>query len=251
MSDRATATASSGRRIVAVFGGTVPPDVLVLAEELGREIARHGEILLTGGTGPGAPDPDTVKNRAIKGAQSFPWIGIDRTARWGGYPKPPHGFQIESPLGHRRNYLEARMCDVAIVLEGDTGTRSELGSALALRRPVVLIGEHWRAFHSNLTDAPAATRNSLAQSTNDKFDDGRDSALGYDPAALTASLEQTSPPLRCEWRGDDATAAAIVEAALDGVPDLVSLTGRFSPGLDNAVAANYEAWLATLAHDEP
>lgn len=44
---------------------------------------------------------------------------------------------------------------------------------------------------------------------------------------------------------------AIVEAALDGVPDLVSLTGRFSPGLDHAVAVNYEAWLATLAPDEP
>jgi hypothetical protein len=70
LSGRATATGESRRRIVAVFGGTVPSAILKLAEELGREIARRGEILLTGGTGPRAPDPDTVKNRALCGAGS-------------------------------------------------------------------------------------------------------------------------------------------------------------------------------------
>jgi predicted Rossmann-fold nucleotide-binding protein len=246
MSGPAMATGQSRRRIVAVFGGTVPDAILALAEELGREIARRGEILLTGGTGPGAADPQTVKNRAIEGTKSSPWIGIDRKAPWNGFSKPPWGFQIESPLGHRRNYLEAWMCDAAIVLKGDTGTKSELGSALALRRRVVLVGESWRDFHAGLRDTPAATRSRLATDTNDKFRNEADPALEYDPAALTTALEQATQPLKCEWRADNATAAAIVDAALVDTPLFVSLTGRFPEALDCTVAANYEAWLGTL-----
>jgi uncharacterized protein (TIGR00725 family) len=240
------ASGDSRRRIVAVFGGTVPSTTLDLAEAIGREIARRGEILLTGGTGPGAPDPQTVKNRAIDGAVSCVWIGIDREKPWKGYPKAPWGFQIETPLGHRRNYLEARMCDAAIVLKGQTGTQSEIGSALALRRPVVLVGEKWQKLHVGLRDTPAATGKTLAKATNDKFGWTADPALGYDPAALTAALERGDSPLTCEWRADDETAAEIVDAALAGLPGCVSLTGRFPRALNEEVAANYAAWVGTL-----
>lgn len=241
-------TRASPRRIVAVFGGSVPTAILTLAEEIGREIGRRGEILLTGGEGPGAVDPQTVKNRAINGAvsASSPWIGIARKRHSKGYPKPPFGFQIESPLDHRRNYLEALMCDTAIVLMGDTGTRSELGCALALRKPVVLVGEKWRPIHEGLRGTPEATLAQLATDTNTKFGNAADPALGYDPSALASALARIDQRPAFEWQADDASAAAIVDAALREVPDQLTLTGRFPAALDATAAANYVAWLAML-----
>jgi predicted Rossmann-fold nucleotide-binding protein len=75
--------------IIAVFGsdGTKAPE---LAEAIGREIAKRGFILLTGGAGPAGK---AVKNKALAGADQAakdgylaPWIGIPK-ARDGG-PQP-------------------------------------------------------------------------------------------------------------------------------------------------------------------
>jgi predicted Rossmann-fold nucleotide-binding protein len=63
------------KRIIAVFGGSQDGDVLDFAEKLGRIIAQEKQILLTGGTGCAKDD---VKNAAICGAGSSPWIGVDR-----------------------------------------------------------------------------------------------------------------------------------------------------------------------------
>jgi hypothetical protein len=113
------------KRIIAVFGGSKDADVLACAEELGRTIAEENQILLTGGT---RPARDAVKNSAICGAGSSPWVGVDRASPgntdWSTAPEPGFGFLVRSDLDHKRNYLEACMCDAAIGLQGGIGTES-------------------------------------------------------------------------------------------------------------------------------
>lgn len=126
------------KAVVAVFGGA-DPEAVRLAKTLGEMIARSGQILLTGGSGPGDA---TVKESATAGAGNSPWVGVERTAAIGFAVRGP-GFVINSDLGHRRNYLEACLCDAAIALWGGDGTISEAVFSLALRRPVALVGDRW------------------------------------------------------------------------------------------------------------
>ena len=123
------------KAIIAVFGSK---SGLELAEGIGSKIAKEHGITLTGGNGKGG---ENVKERAIVGASSNPWIGVER--------KPPQrkasplrsGIVIYTDLDHRRNYLEACLCDAAIGIKGGPGTTSEVLFALSLRRPVALVGE--------------------------------------------------------------------------------------------------------------
>jgi hypothetical protein len=134
---------SRSKAIIAVFGSNCG---LELAEKIGSEIAKKGSITLTGGTKPGEK---YVKERAIKGAGSSPWIGVERRRRApaGFATKTPYcckrdsWFVIYSDFEHRRNYLEAYLCDAAIAIKGGEGTTSEVTFAFSLRRPVALIGE--------------------------------------------------------------------------------------------------------------
>jgi uncharacterized protein (TIGR00725 family) len=133
---------SRAKAIIAVFGGDNDKAV-DCAKRLGAAIADRKQILLTGGKGPGS---HSVKESAIKGAGSSPWIGVHRP---GSIPKQADcyekdsGFVIVSDLDHKRNYLEAALCDAAIGLTGEKGTYSEIVFALSLHRLVALIGKNW------------------------------------------------------------------------------------------------------------
>jgi len=131
--------------IIAVFGGNgVRQDVLDLARSIGSgRIAARGGIVLTGGDG---KVTGQVKNDAIYGARSHGgwWIGVPKGR--GGAPSQEldgQGLVLKPEMGHQRNFLEAWICDAAIVLQGEAGTVSELVSALCLNKPVLLIGETW------------------------------------------------------------------------------------------------------------
>jgi hypothetical protein len=133
--------------------------------------------LLTGGTGPAR---DAVKNAAILGAHcagSSPWIGVDRRNPKKEGPGviwsrgPGRGFLIRSDLNHKRNYLEALMCDAAIGLKGGKreGTLSEVTSALSLHRPVAFVGEYWKGWYDQLRADPPQAKDSLVSRTVNKF----------------------------------------------------------------------------------
>ena len=126
---------SRARAIIGVFGSG---SGLELAEEIGSEIAKRHAITLTGGNGNGGDD---VKERAIVGAGSNPWIGVERNPPQRKASPLRSGIVIYTDVGHRRNYLEARLCDAAIGIEGGPGTTSEVLFALSLRRPVALVGK--------------------------------------------------------------------------------------------------------------
>ena len=134
--------------IIAVFGSTVE-ETLELAKLIGVEIARQNGILLTGGEG--IPE-DAVKEWAITGAESVrsasclgAWIGVPRDKSKRIFVPNPNDLsgKIYTGLNHKRNYIEAWLCDAAIALEGGEGTRSEITFCLSLQKPVVRIG-NWK-----------------------------------------------------------------------------------------------------------
>jgi hypothetical protein len=134
--------------LVGVFGANDPSDAERFAARLiGAAVNARVAVLLTGGDG---SDPDTVKDAAIDAANragtvdSPPiWIGVANTA---GAGRPAwHGESsvvVQPGWGHRRNFVEACLCDVAVALGGSSrGTASEALFCLFLRRPLIILGD--------------------------------------------------------------------------------------------------------------
>jgi predicted Rossmann-fold nucleotide-binding protein len=231
--------------IIAVFGGSEASDVVFFSERLGRAVARAKEILLTGGTGP-ADKP--IKNRAILGAAMSPWIGVDRKSSGEATfsNKPGHAFVIRSNLDHKRNYLEALMCDAAIGLEGGRGTISEVTSALSLQRPVALVGNSWREW--DLDTARTQALDSLADITSCRFVESRDDNHELDTDLTREAIRsRLSGPLNYKYFDLNATAETVIswiESALPGG----NLLGTF-PNIEShsTVRKAYLAWLTKHA----
>ena len=130
---------SRNKPIIGVFGGNDDATSLERAKALGAEIASKCLILLTGGIG---PQDSGVKGAAICGAKNSLWIGVDRTGTVRA-SEQPSGLVISTDLGHKRNYLEACLCDAAVCLHGGDATVSEVTFALSLQRPVAFWDDAW------------------------------------------------------------------------------------------------------------
>jgi len=132
--------------IIAVFGSTETSS-FPLAEKIGSAIAQKNQVLLTGGKG---VEDGTVKEKAILGAKeeakrsnwAANWIGVDRTSKIGfKIDYQGRAFKLQTDLDHKRNCLEACLCDAAIALEGEDGTISEALYTLWLGKRVVFVGD--------------------------------------------------------------------------------------------------------------
>jgi uncharacterized protein (TIGR00725 family) len=123
--------------IAVIGGGEASPDVLNLAREVGREVARRGAVLLCGGLG-------GVMAAAAKGAKDEGGVSIgilpdaDR-----GRANPDLTYSIPTNLGHARNVLIAHAADALIAVDGGHGTISEAAIALKLGKPVVALHTSW------------------------------------------------------------------------------------------------------------
>jgi predicted Rossmann-fold nucleotide-binding protein len=238
-------TSNHTRRIIAIFGPSrnVDSKVLARAEELGRAVAEGRQILLTGGTGP-ASSP--VKNRAILGAGDSPWVGVDRKTSPGPECREvlPNGFVITSDLDHKRNYLEAYMCDAAIGLEGGKGTLSEITSALSLQRPVAFVGDGWKQQIDLDADCAQAVER-LVEAALWRFrTSGGSDAL--DPVLTEEALRRGLANLPLYGYFDTrATARTVVDWIKSVLPERASLPGNF-PAVKghDTVKATYREWLA-------
>lgn len=128
--------------MISVIGGDNPPaEVLPLAEEVGRELARRGCVLVCGGRG-------GVMAAACKGAreEGGHTIGI--------LPGPDASdmnpwveFPVITGIGYARNAIVALSGNAIIAIDGSYGTLSEIAHALAFNRPVIGLGT-W-TFSSN------------------------------------------------------------------------------------------------------
>jgi len=123
---------------IAVIGGnSALPDACATAEQVGREIARGGNVLVCGGRG-------GVMEAACRGARAEGGhtIGI--------LPGPdPSGanefveFPIATNMGFARNVIVVLSASAVIAIDGSYGTLSEIAMALNHGRPVVGLGT-WR-----------------------------------------------------------------------------------------------------------
>lgn len=134
------------RKIIAVIGGgECTPKEASLAEEVGRELARQGAILVCGGlTG--------VMEAACRGASQAggTTIGIlpgDNQRSANPYVQIP----IVTGIGMARNVIVVKSAQAVIAIDGSYGTLSEIGHALQSGIPVVGLGT-WSLSRSGQQD---------------------------------------------------------------------------------------------------
>lgn len=102
-----------------------------LAEEVGREIAGRGFILLCGGLG-------GVMEAAARGAKEEGGITVGILP--GPDPKEANRFidvKIATNMGHARNIILVHSSHAIIAIGGEYGTLSEIAIALKLGKPLV------------------------------------------------------------------------------------------------------------------
>lgn len=106
-------------------------EVLALAEEVGRELAARGAVLVCGGLG-GAMEAACRGAREGDGLTVGILPGADR-----GEANPHVVVAVPTGLGEARNALVVRAADALIAVAGEYGTLSEIALALSAGKRVV------------------------------------------------------------------------------------------------------------------
>jgi len=121
------------KRFIAVIGGSdCSAQEARLAEEVGRELARQGAILVCGGLG-------GVMAAACKGASSEGGMTIGILPGGSRQAANPYvQIPIVTNLGEARNVIVVKSAQAVIAIAGSYGTLSEIG--LALRSGIPVIG---------------------------------------------------------------------------------------------------------------
>lgn len=117
---------------IAVVGGTrVNPEIALLAEEVGAEIARRGGVLICGGG-------EGVMQAASRGAREAGGVVLGILPGNERHEGNPYlSLAVASGLGDARNAIIARTVDAVIAVGGEYGTLSEIALALKMGKPVI------------------------------------------------------------------------------------------------------------------
>lgn len=120
-------------RIAVIGERDAAPELLLLSEHVGAELARHGAILICGGMG-------GVMEAASRGCQQAGGlvVGILPTET-AADANPYVDVPIVTGMGEGRNIIIARSAQAAIAIGGSYGTLSEIAFALRLAIPVVAL----------------------------------------------------------------------------------------------------------------
>ena len=114
-----------------VGGGEAGEAACALAEDVGRELARRGAVVVTGGLG-GVMEAACRGAKAEGGTTLGLLPGDDRSTA-----NPYVDMAVATGLGEARNALVARTADVLVAVAGEFGTLSEIALALRMGKPVV------------------------------------------------------------------------------------------------------------------
>ena len=119
------------------------------AEEVGRLLAEHGATVVTGGLGEvmaaaarGARDAGGTTIGSLPGetrADANPWLD----------------HVVVTGIGHGRNLAVVASGDAVIAVGGRYGTLAEIGFALTLGRPVVVLEPGWEVDGAQRAQTPA------------------------------------------------------------------------------------------------
>jgi uncharacterized protein (TIGR00725 family) len=133
--------------VSVIGGGICDEETYDLAREVGRGVAGLGAVLVCGGRG-------GVMEAAARGAKEAGGVtigilpGHDREAG-----NEYLDYKLTTGLGHGRNLLVASSGDLVIAVGGEYGTLSEIGLALVLKRPVILL-RSWRLTRATGAEEP-------------------------------------------------------------------------------------------------
>lgn len=117
--------------IAVIGGGEVSPQIATLAEEVGREIARRGAVLVCGGLG-------GVMEAACRGASREGGLTIGILPGENRQAANPYvRIPIVTGIGLARNVAVVKSAQAAIAVDGSYGTLSEIGHALQSGIPVI------------------------------------------------------------------------------------------------------------------
>lgn len=119
---------------IGVIGGSAAEEKLYEdAEEVGKEIARAGCILICGGL-------YGVMEACSKGAKEQGGITVGILP---GFEKKDANeyvdIKIVTAMSHARNAIIARSADALIAIGGELGTLSEISLALKIDKPVIVL----------------------------------------------------------------------------------------------------------------
>ncbi len=107
------------------------PQIAKIANEVGREIAKRGAVLICGGLG-------GVMAEAAKGAKENGGLTIGiLPGEDSGSANPFIDITLPTGLGFARNVLVAYSGDAVIAVSGRLGTLSEISYALLKKKPVI------------------------------------------------------------------------------------------------------------------
>jgi uncharacterized protein (TIGR00725 family) len=121
-------------KMIGVIGGSeAPPDILLLAEKVGRLIGRAGCILVCGGLG-------GVMEAACRGAKAEGGFTVGILPGPAREDANPHvDLAVATNMGHARNAIIAHTADTLIAVGGRYGTLSEIGFSLGLGKKVIAL----------------------------------------------------------------------------------------------------------------
>ena len=123
------------RKQIAVIGaGTATPELVKLAEEVGRLLAVRGAVLVCGGLG-GAMEAAARGAREAGGTTIGILPGESRSEA-----NPWIDYAVVTGMGHARNLAVVASGDAVIAVGGEWGTASEIALGRKLSRPVVVLG---------------------------------------------------------------------------------------------------------------
>jgi len=122
------------RRVSVIGAGDCGPETAGMARRLGRLLAEQGFELVCGGLG-GVMAAAAQGAREAGGRTVGILPGLDRSAA-----NPYIDVPLVTGLGPMRNFLVVANGDVAVAVEGGSGTLSEIGLALKIGRPVIGLG---------------------------------------------------------------------------------------------------------------
>jgi len=120
------------QKIIAVIGGSqCSKEEAKIAEEVGRQLARQGAILVCGGL-------SGVMEAACKGASSEGGITIGILPGESRQAANPYvQIPIVTGIGYARNITVVKSAQAVIAIDGNYGTLSEISHALQSGIPVI------------------------------------------------------------------------------------------------------------------
>ncbi|MDW8102276.1 MAG: TIGR00725 family protein [Anaerolineae bacterium] len=126
-------------RIAVIGGAFCDLRTAALAEEVGREIARQGAILICGGLG-------GVMEAACRGAKSQGGLTVGILPGTNPSDANPYvDIPIVTGMGEARNVIVVRSAHAVVAIAGEYGTLSEIAYALKFGIPVVGL-KTWELF---------------------------------------------------------------------------------------------------------